>query len=280
MKLRGPLAWFAFFKSEHTGAALLLFIAFGLAAIPRIYDSYKIPTKPNLQYDTAAVSRLLEIEEHYKDSIFGRGKAYKKSFYWGSKKQLISMGFSETAAERIENARKRGKKFESIADLAKETGMDSIQLSKIVHPNYFQPKKDYAKKNSGLIIELNNTDTNELQSLPGIGSKTALRIINYRNKLGGFYSKEQLMEIWFIDTVKIRSQFSQFTVDPNSVRRLKVNELPEIQLSQHPYLSKVQSKIIIAYTKQNGPLTEAKFLQMKGFTKKESLRLIPYLDFD
>lgn len=52
-------------------------------------------------------------------------------------------------------------------------------------------KKVLAKKS----INLNNATVEELKMLPGIGEKTALRIIEYKNKYGKFNKIEDLMKI-------------------------------------------------------------------------------------
>lgn len=48
---------------------------------------------------------------------------------------------------------------------------------------------------SGEKINLNQADTKELESLPGIGPVTAKKIIEYREEHGGFQSVDQLAEI-------------------------------------------------------------------------------------
>ena len=57
-----------------------------------------------------------------------------------------------------------------------------------------QPAKTYVARYS--IIDVNTADTSAFISLPGIGSKLAARIVTFREKLGGFYSVEQIGETY------------------------------------------------------------------------------------
>src|SRR5687767_7242716 len=57
-----------------------------------------------------------------------------------------------------------------------------------------QASKTHAARYSS--IDINAADTSAFISLPGIGSKLALRIVNFRDKLGGFYSVDQVGETY------------------------------------------------------------------------------------
>ena len=46
------------------------------------------------------------------------------------------------------------------------------------------------------MVELNSADTTRLKMLRGIGSGYAKMIVAYREKLGGFYKAEQLLEVY------------------------------------------------------------------------------------
>lgn len=58
------------------------------------------------------------------------------------------------------------------------------------------------KKKKETLISINSADISELVKLPGIGEKTAQKIIDYRNEFGSFLSLEELMNVSGIGNAK------------------------------------------------------------------------------
>ena len=52
-----------------------------------------------------------------------------------------------------------------------------------------------AKPASTVVVNLNTASATDLEGLPGIGAKTAARIVEYRQKNGPFKKVEEILEI-------------------------------------------------------------------------------------
>lgn len=133
----------------------------------------------------------------------------------------------------------------------------------------------------GTIVELNAADTTSLKRVPGIGPVFARRIVKFRQLLGGFYSVEQLREVYGIDEERYQSLAPWFCVDTAGITPLRVNQLSYGDLARHPYLSNAQARILCQLRARRGRLTGWKeLLLLEEFGEKERQRLAPYLSFE
>lgn len=149
--------------------------------------------------------------------------------------------------------------------------------SSYTNPQYTKTEK-YP---SGTIIELNSADTLILKKVPGIGSTFARRIIKYRQLLGGFYSPEQLSEVYGIDDERYTALLPWFISDTALIHKLPINSLCEDSLRRHPYISYQQAKIIVRLRKQKGRLSGWENLHLlEEFSEKDQQKLMYYLSFE
>lgn len=128
-------------------------------------------------------------------------------------------------------------------------GIEESNISSPINRLTDSPKETYHsyKAHDVFPIELNSADTLQLQELRGIGPSFARRIVKYREKLGGYYAKEQLMEVYGF-TEQLYSQVEKHvTVDASKIRKLNINELDIAELKRHPYISFYEAKAIFDY---------------------------------
>jgi len=130
-------------------------------------------------------------------------------------------------------------------------------------------------------IPFSEADSITLQIVPGIGQATAGRIIKYRENLGGFHSKSQLIEVFGVKEQTAIAVWDFFVFEPNIFRKIKINSVALEDLSSHPYISYGEAKVLIAYRNQHGRFKVAEdLLKVKIFKVEWVEKIKPYLDFD
>jgi len=207
--------------------------------------------------------------------------------------ELQSLGMDKVIATRIVHFRERGGSFKVKSDLLKIFGMDSstyhallpfIQLpeqraarSSISKPAVVRFDSERTK----VKFDLNSADTSQLKKIYGIGEKLSLRIIKYRDNLGGFISSEQLYEVWGLDSATVgRLMEVTFIETEFSPRKLSINTFREDEIAIHPYLSKSAAKAIAAYRFQHGRFQSIADLEkVQSLDRKTIYKIAPYLEF-
>jgi competence protein ComEA len=140
-------------------------------------------------------------------------------------------------------------------------------------------RQDFPKKQM-VIVEINQADSAALDEIRGIGPAFAMRIINYRERIGGYVTKEQLMEVFGLDSLKYAEIKHQITVDASSIKKININTATADQFKNHPYLRFKQINAIVQYRKQHGNFSTLADLAKVIIVPPETIaRLAPYLTF-
>ena len=161
----------------------------------------------------------------------------------------------------------------------KECGMKSEELAD--EPNnssFLTPHSSFKKQ--PLRVELNSADTTTLQLLHGIGPTYANRIVRYRERLGGFTSKEQLLEVYGF-TPELLSHIAPYvTVDTLNINKIDINSIPLKQLIKHPYIEYYQARDIVNLRNRGVRFENAEDLKTVPSMADSTLaRLLPYIMF-
>ncbi|MBP5327110.1 MAG: helix-hairpin-helix domain-containing protein [Bacteroidales bacterium] len=106
----------------------------------------------------------------------------------------------------------------------------------------FEHKREYNRT----VIDINSADTAMLRSLYGIGPVLSQRIVKYRDLLGGFVRKEQLLEVYGLTNECYSGISERITVNAAN-KKIKINEATVQELKKHPYIDYYQAKAIVDY---------------------------------
>jgi len=106
-----------------------------------------------------------------------------------------------------------------------------------------------------MMIEINTADSLQLLKLYGIGPSYAGRILKYRGMLGGFFSIDQLLEVYGMDSIRFEGILKNIQVDASLLKCLDINEAAFKTLLHHPYLDYETVKSICNYREYTGPIT-------------------------
>ena len=96
-------------------------------------------------------------------------------------------------------------------------------------------------------VELNTADSAELVKLYGIGPYYAQKILEYRERLGGFAIPEQLLEIKGFDKDRLDGFYDRVFADTSFIRKINLKTASENQLANHLYIGRYLARCIIRY---------------------------------
>lgn len=177
---------------------------------------------------------------------------------------LSKIGLNSKQIGQIVNYRNAGGEFRiksdfnkiySISDNEYEVLQKYILLPSVIDSSEFVESRGEQKDNfeiSRPIVEINSADTSELDKLYGIGPYYAKKIVAYREKLGGFYDKSQLLEVFGIDSTRYFKFEEQVEIDQSYIQQLDLNDAGFNEMLKHPYLEYYLVKAIFNYKDATG----------------------------
>ena len=154
-----------------------------------------------------------------------------------SLKDLQRLGLSERQAATIENYRQKGGRFRN---------KDDFRKMYVVTDTLFARLEPYIKIPK---VELNAADSAALVSLRGIGPYYARKIIEYRERLGGFLYKAQLLEIEGLDEERLAGFTDDIEIDTTRCNKIDLWHATDSLLARHPYLGEKGARSITRYKK-------------------------------
>ena len=283
-------------KKSRRGLTVLFFLAFFIVLIPRLYVHFlRVDTilikKPRIKVETKTNnSKSKENKKKYskkKKKLVYRSPKGKFDQNEYTHEDWMYLGLSEKQTNVI--MRFLNHKIYTNEALKKiyvlpDTVYHLIKDSTVYPAHIFDEKETFVKKKSPSItkfLELNTIDSLELISINGIGPFYASQIINYRNKLGGFYKREQLMEIWKMKEETYQILMESLIIDTSTLQKIHLNTVSFEKLKNHPYLSYSKANSIVKMRTQLGRFDSIISIKKSKLINDDTfLRVRPYLSLD
>lgn len=292
---------FGFSKNEFNGLIILIVIIVLLQSASFIYSHFE-PLEidaPNLQAQIKKIEITNQSDFHYtRDRIESSNTKKNLRLFAFDPNKLDaegwqSLGLSIKQAKSIVNYTTKGGKFYKAEDLQKmytispEMYKKLLPYVKIANINdsafpkkdFKYEKKEYVKK-ALVIVDINRADSSELDEIKGIGGAFANRIIKYRERLGGFYKKEQLMEVYGLDSIKYDEIKGQISISAVNLKIVNINTAVFNDLKTNPYLTYKQINAIIQFRKQHGNYAGVADLKKIVILNQKIIdNITPYISF-
>lgn len=225
---------------------------------------------------------------------------------------FLDLGIRERTALTIIHYREKGGHFRQPSDLAKIYGLPPAQAAALqpyvrigatVSAGDIRPAANtgVAKARNGadtaqawrggfhrdslvfkhktyVMTDINQADSVAWMQLPGIGPGFAGRITRFRDRLGGFYSVQQVGETYGLPDSTFKKIEPFLQLHETSLKKIDLNQADEKTLGAHPYIRYSLAKLIIRYRNSHGPFTGVTGLrQIAVINDSVYQRIAPYL---
>ena len=310
--------YFSFTRKDRIAIITLLFLISGVFFLPKTisYADRSKPTNADTAW--IATMKRIEQKEAGNDQQYRKNNDVNSSAYQydrptdkypsKSKVELFyfdpnnlstegwqKLGLRDKTIHTIQNYLSKGGRFKKSEDLQRIYGLFPNEFERIepfikiesteeTKNTTFkkdasaenQPAKTYAS--SYVIIDINSGDTTAFISLPGIGSKLAARIINFRDKLGGFYSVAQVGETFGLPDSVFQKIKQYLKLENTSIRKININTATVNEIKIHPYIRWSLANPIVAYRNEHGPFAKVEDIKkVMAVTEEVYIKIAPYL---
>jgi DNA uptake protein ComE-like DNA-binding protein len=294
MNFKTIKSYFKFSRSQRTG----IFFLFVIIIVLQL--AYFFADFSSLASDSPEKEKWLSLQSEI-DSMKQQKLNYVSKIYPFNPNFITDykgykLGMSVPEIDRLLAFRKQNKYVNSAQEFQAVTKVSDSLLS-VISPYFkfpdwvnkkkeFKNYKDYpntafAKKEKVVVIDINKATQEELIKIYGIGEAISLRILKFKESLGGFVSMEQMKDVWGLSPEVIENLNSHFKVLalPN-VRKININNASIKELSQFPYFNYQLAKQIVTFRSMNGDIKNIDDLtKIKGLSIDKANIIVLYLDF-
>lgn len=284
--------YFEYYPSEKRGVFYLLVIIVLWAVGLYVYSRMVVPVEPDYEFQQAVTEYYAQqglTERTASDALKKSSPRDWNLFEFDpnliSQDSLILLGLPDYTARAIVNFRNSGGSFKTAKSLSKiytlseedfNVVMPYVKISPAFskrHPKnkgyntrYREYDNNYSYSDSTRtsasarkprpIVELNRADSAELRAVSGIGGYFAGAISRRRKALGGYYSFDQLLEIFKLDTASLDRVAPSLTLDTTLIQKIDINAVSLDELRLHPYFPYSLANSLVKMREAHGPYSK------------------------
>ena len=277
-------------KSQRNG---VLFLAIIIIALQLLYFFVDFSDDNSTDFNSEEISRF----QQEIDSLKAIQLEVKKPKLFPFNPSFISdfkgyqLGMSTKEIDRLLQHRANGNYINSISEFQQITKVSDSLLA-IISPHFKFPdwvnnkktRTNFAIKvssaNNSNETALNSTTVNDLIKVTGVGNVLGNRIINYRNKLGGFSLNEQLYEVYGLESKVATRILERFKIEnPPLIQKINLNEATFKEVLAIVYIDYQLTKKIFAYRDEVAEIQSLEELKkIEGFPLEKFDRIALYLE--
>lgn len=294
MVLETIKSFFNYSRSQRTGVLILftLIIALQLVYFFVDFSSYArdTPEEENWLSVQSQIDSLKQDKMDYVPKIY----PFNPNFITDYKGYKLGMSVQEI--DRLFAFRKQNKYVNSAQEFQVVTKVSDSLLNAISpyfkFPDWVKnekefkdykkfPSKAFAKKEKIVVIDINQATQDDLIKINGIGEAISMRILKYKESLGGFVAMEQMTEIWGLSPEVIEKLNTHFKVSASpNIKKIDINNASIKELSLFPYFKYPISKNIVTFRSMNGDIKNSEDLtKIKGMSIEKAKIIALYLNF-
>jgi competence ComEA-like helix-hairpin-helix protein len=196
----------------------------------------------------------------------------------------VKLGLSQKQAAVVMKFTNRG--INSNEELKKIFVIPEELFNKIKDSTYYPQKETLTKierelnqdRPTAVLIDLNKSSIEDFTKINGIGPFYAKQIIRYREQLGGYHSKEQLLEVWKMNLETYEKLKDYIFIQKGEINKISLNSTNINELNNHPYLNWNQANSIIKMKEQRGGFNSINDIKESILIDEETFeKLVPYL---
>ncbi|RLD90370.1 MAG: hypothetical protein DRJ09_04465 [Bacteroidetes bacterium] len=296
--------FFSLSKAEQHGIIVLvslilvftiLYFTLPLLVNPPIYNNAKIITQIEaFQREQTILRDSLQIEKIQSSGQLSEALAKERLHPFPFDPNKLprelwqKLGLTNRQIDVIKNYEAKGGKFYSKKDLKKLYSVSEAEY-RVLAPYItikpmFSTKGDEIIRNRKyhrfalIVTEINSADTIRLKNNLNLPFWLGKRVVAYRTKLGGFYDKKQLLEVYGMKSNYFNQIKKYVVVDASRMQKLCINQIGFKQLLHHPYCNyQLTKKIINARQKAGGSFSNSHQLHEIIGSDSLGLKLQHYL---